>query len=61
MEFEVNAELHIFGRAKPGLKLQMFGRPVPIRPDGTFTINRPLPNGAVVLSLLLAKNGEGEE
>ncbi len=61
VEFEVNAELHIFGRAKPGLKLQMFGRPVPIRPDGTFTINRPLPNGAVVLSLLLAKNGEGEE
>lgn len=61
VEFEVNAELHIFGRAKPGMKLQMFGRPVPIRPDGTFTINRPLPNGAVVLSLLLAKNGEGEE
>lgn len=61
VEFEINAELHIFGRAKPGLKLQLFGRPVTIRPDGTFSINRPLPNGALVLSVLLAKNGEREE
>lgn len=61
VEFEVNAELHIFGRAKPGLKLQMFGRPVAVRPDGTFSINRPLPNGALVLSVLLAKNGERED
>lgn len=61
VEFEINAELHIFGRAKPGLKLQLFGRPVTIRPDGTFSISRPLPNGALVLSVLLAKNGEREE
>lgn len=57
-EFEINAELHIFGHARSGLKLQLFGQPVAIRPDGSFSINRPLPHGALVLSVLLAKNGE---
>jgi hypothetical protein len=53
VEFEVNAELHIFGRARPGAQLQLFGRKVTLRPDGTFSISRPLPNGALVLSSLM--------
>jgi hypothetical protein len=51
--FEINAELHVFGRARPGTQLQLFGRKVPLRPDGTFLVIQPLPSGALVLSSLL--------
>lgn len=59
VEFEINAELHIFGRVRPGTQLQLFGRKVSVRPDGTFSITRPLPSGALVLSSLLV-NGSHE-
>jgi hypothetical protein len=49
---EVNVELHIYGRARPGTELTLYGQPVPLRPDGTFSVRKPLPNGAVVLPLL---------
>jgi hypothetical protein len=49
---EINVELHLFGRAKPGTELSLYGQPVPLRPDGTFSIRKPLPQGAVVLPLL---------
>lgn len=49
---EVNVELHIFGRARPGMEVTLFGQPVPLRPDGTFSVRRPLPQGAVVLPLV---------
>lgn len=49
---EVYVELHIHGRAKPGTALTLYGQPVPLRPDGTFSIRKPLPQGAVVLPLL---------
>ena len=53
VEFEINAELHIVGRVRPGMRLQLFGRPVTLRPDGSFSITRPLPAGALVFSSLL--------
>lgn len=49
---EVNVELHIFGRAKPGTQVSFYGQPVPLRPDGSFSLRKPLPHGAVVLPLL---------
>lgn len=52
VSLEVNAELHIFGRAKPGTELTLYGQRVPLRPDGTFSVRKPLPQGAVVLPLL---------
>ncbi|MFO1120175.1 MAG: hypothetical protein U1E38_08825 [Rhodospirillales bacterium] len=62
VEFEINAELHVFGRARPGTRLQLFGRPVPLRPDGSFSITRPLPAGALVFSsLLVADEAEASE
>jgi hypothetical protein len=60
VELEVSAELHIFGRAKPGTDLHLFGRKVALRPDGSFSISRPLPNGALVISALFAGNGTTE-
>jgi len=53
---EVNAELHIFGRAKPNTELTLYGQIVKTRPDGSFSVRRPLPHGAVVLPLLYTKN-----
>ncbi len=49
---EVNVELHLYGRAKPGTELTLYGQPVPLGPDGTFSVRKPLPHGAVVLPLL---------
>jgi hypothetical protein len=54
VQLEINAELHIFGRARPGSELNLFGRRVALRPDGTFSLTRPLPNGALILSALLS-------
>lgn len=52
---EVNAELHIYGRSKPNTELTLYGQVVKTRPDGTFSVRRPLPHGAVVLPLLYTK------
>lgn len=61
VELEINAELHIFGRTLPGRELHLFGRKVTVHPDGSFSISRPLPNGALIVSALLAGNGHREE
>lgn len=60
VDLEVHAELHVYGRATPGKKLTLFGRPVALRPDGTFSVRRPLPDGAVVLPLTVTTE-DGEE
>lgn len=57
---EVNVELHIYGRAKPGTELTLYGQPVPLRPDGTFSIRKPLPQGAIVLPLLAVESPPAE-
>jgi hypothetical protein len=56
---EVHAELHVFGRARPGSRLRIFGRPVALRPDGSFSVRRPLPAGAIVLPLELEEPAAG--
>ncbi len=58
-DFELNAELHVYGRTRPGATLSLFGRPVAVAPDGTFSVRRPLPNGALVLPVLLGTKGDG--
>jgi hypothetical protein len=55
----------VYGRARPGSRLRIFGRPVVLRPDGSFSVRRPLPTGAVVLPIQLedpdpAQPGPGE-
>jgi hypothetical protein len=49
---EINAELRVFGRAKPGAHLTLHGQTIQLRPDGTFSIVRKLPSGSVVMPLL---------
>lgn len=57
--FEAVAELHLHGRAEPGGTVRLFGRDIPLRPDGSFSLVRVLPNDARLLSALLA--GERED
>jgi hypothetical protein len=51
---ELSAELHVFGRARIGAELHLFGRRVTLRPDGSFSVTRPLPHGSAVMKALLA-------
>ena len=54
VELEVTAELYIHGRIQPGRTLQLFGKDIRVRPDGTFALRRILPNDPTVLTALLA-------
>ncbi len=54
VELEVTAELYIHGRVQPGRTLQLFGKDIRVRPDGTFSLRRILPNDPTVLTALFA-------
>jgi hypothetical protein len=43
--FRVNAEVVLFGSTRPGSRVTIFGRPVELRPDGSFTFRCALPDG----------------
>ena len=55
----LNTELVIYGATEPGASVTIGGRPVALRPDGTFSCRFSLPDGdhAVTVSALSA---EGE-
>jgi len=44
-EFRVNAEVVLFGSTRPGSRVTIFGRPVDLRSDGSFTFRCALPDG----------------
>lgn len=54
VELEVTAELYIHGRIQPGRTLQLFGKDIRVRPDGSFALRRILPNDPTVLTALFA-------
>jgi hypothetical protein len=43
--FNVNAELIIYGATEPGATVTIGGRPIRLRPDGTFSYRFSLPDG----------------
>jgi uncharacterized protein len=43
--FNVNAELVIYGGTEPDAKVTFGGRPIQLRPDGTFSFRFALPDG----------------
>ena len=57
--FNLNAELVIYGATEPGTSVTVGGRPIALRPDGTFSCRFSLPDGdhAVTVS---AMSAEGE-
>lgn len=52
--FEATAELHIHGHARPGSTVRLFGREVPVRPDGSFSVVHVLAHDSPLLASILA-------
>ena len=43
--FQINTELVLYGATQPDAQLTVQGRPIRLRPDGTFTLRFQLPDG----------------
>lgn len=48
-EFELDAELLVFGATRPDAHVTLSGEPVAVRPDGSFTMRFNLPNARMVI------------
>jgi len=48
--FNINAELVIYGATEPNATVQLAGRQIRLRPDGTFTYRFALPDGVYELA-----------
>ena len=58
--FRVNAEVVVFGSTEPGAQVTLAGRPVALRPDGSFTFRCALPDGRFELPLVaISSRGHG--
>ena len=58
--FDVDAEMIIFGATKPSAHVTLGGEPVRVRPDGSFTIRMNLPDKRQVLPIV-ASTSDGVE
>lgn len=58
--FRVGAELIVYGATEPDAKVTVQGRPIELRPDGTFSLRFALPDGVQVIPAK-AEAGDGEE
>jgi hypothetical protein len=58
---EIVAEVHLHGRAKPGIRLELFGTPIALRPDGSFLVRRLLPRDPELLNALFASHDGWQE
>jgi hypothetical protein len=57
--FNINAELVIYGATEPGASVTVGGRPIALRPDGTFSCRFSLPDGDYAVTVS-AMSVEGE-
>ncbi len=60
-EFEVDAEIIIFGKTKPNAHVALSGEPIRLRPDGTFTVRMSLPDRRQVLPVVASSMDGVEE
>lgn len=58
--FWVDCELILYGGTQPTAKVTVQGRPVKLRPDGTFTLRYALPDGRIELPSI-AVRADGKE
>ncbi len=58
--FHVDSELIIYGQTQPGARVTLAGEPVKLRPDGTFTVRRKMPDRREVLPVV-ADSADGLE
>jgi hypothetical protein len=59
-EFDVDAEMIIFGRTKPDAHVTLAGEPVKLREDGSFAVRLGLPDRRQVLPIV-ASSADGVE
>lgn len=59
-QFQVDAEMIIYGATKPDARVTLAGEPVKLRPDGTFTIRLSMPDRRQVLPVV-ASSSDGIE
>jgi hypothetical protein len=59
--FWLECELIIYGGTEPNAKVTMQGRPVQLRPDGTFTLRYGLPDGKFIFDCHAASADGVEE
>jgi hypothetical protein len=57
--FSINADLVIYGATEPGATVTIGGRPVALRPDGTFSCRCSLPDGGYAVTVS-AMSPDGE-
>jgi hypothetical protein len=50
--FQVNAELIVYGATEPNATVTFAGKPVPLRPDGSFRLHFALPDGNYALPVV---------
>lgn len=60
LPFAVDAELLVFGVSHPHAHVTLQGEPVPLRPDGTFTVRLSLPDRRQVIPVI-ASSPDGVE
>jgi hypothetical protein len=60
LQFSVDAELLVFGVSDPGSHVTLQGEPVPLRPDGTFSVRMSLADRRQVIPVI-ASSADGLE
>ncbi len=60
LEFQVDAEMILYGRTKSDARVTLGGEPVKLRTDGQFTVRMPLPDKRQVLPVV-ASSADGVE
>jgi hypothetical protein len=55
--FNVNAELIVYGATEPNAQVTLGGRPIALRPDGTFSFHFALPDGKYLLAATAVSPG----
>lgn len=59
--FELDAELVVYGATEPTAKVTLQGEPVPLRPDGTFSVRFALPDARQIIPAVAASADGVEE
>jgi hypothetical protein len=60
LPFAIDAELMVYGVSHPHAHVTLQGEPVPLRPDGTFTVRMSLPDRRQVIPVV-ASSADGVE
>lgn len=58
--FVLDCEVVVYGATDPGAAVTVQGKPVKLRPDGTFTLRFALPDGKLVLDAAAVSPDQGE-